>query len=147
MSLCTVYTVVQCGIGHNSKYLGLPVDTGCHTKSWWTQASHPHTFYTHPSTQVKSKMKTLKWEEKTTILVELSISAYQDLFPLHRAYNTVAGQLVGSHPSPWADSQGKVICDTVSRILDICDFCNIKDIGFIWSSWDIYRTFGYMGIW
>ena len=64
MALAWSQCSVQHGIGHNSKYLGLPVDTGCHTKSWWTQGSHPHSFYTHPSTQVKSKMKTQKWEEK-----------------------------------------------------------------------------------
>ena len=52
----TLHCPLQC-IGHNSKYLGLPVDTECHTKSWWTRGSHPHSFYTHPSTQVKRKMK------------------------------------------------------------------------------------------
>ena len=52
----TLHCPLQC-IGHNSKYLGLPVDTDCHTKSWWTRGSHPHSFYTHPSTQVKRKMK------------------------------------------------------------------------------------------
>ena len=81
---CTQWCSVQHGIGHNSKYLGLPVDTGCHTKSWWTQASHPHTFYTHLSTRVKSKMKTLKSEEKQQYLWSSEFQSVKIYFPFIR---------------------------------------------------------------
>ena len=45
--LCALF-----GVGHNSKYLGSAVDTWCHSKSWWTQGTHPRCFYAHPSPRV-----------------------------------------------------------------------------------------------
>ena len=57
---CAVDCSALHGIGHNSKYLGLAVDTLCHTKSWWTQGSHPHSFYTHSSTQEKAKWNNVR---------------------------------------------------------------------------------------
>ena len=92
---CAVDCSALHGIGHNSKYLGLAVDTLCHTKSWWTQGSHPHSFYTHSSTQEKSKMK--QCEKGKTMKDEPSVS------PCH-----VVFLWYGVNSCPAINSQGRV---------------------------------------
>ena len=55
--LCALF-----GVGHNSKYLGSAVDTWCHSKSWWTQGSHPRCFYAHPSPRLCEQNIKHFWE-------------------------------------------------------------------------------------